>query len=518
MIRPANAVITTQVATGARGMVVAGHPLATAAGVDILAGGGNAVDAAIAAAAVLTVACPYACGLGGDAYLLIFHAASGQTFGLNGTGRSPAAATPSAYAGGIPANGIRSVSVPGMVAGWQAAADRCGTRPLAALLAPAIRLADNGVEINRQLARNTAQRAALLAGNAEASSLFLPDGAPLREGGILRQADLAVTLRRIAKHGAREYYDGETGAAIVRAMEALGGPLSVDDLRHHATLWQAPISAPFAGFDIATMPPNSYGLTLLLQLLALESEGMADVDPDSAEFTLRGIAARRRAYDAASAVIGDPEELEAPSRELLQQARQGSVASGISVERREGGTSNVVVMDGRGNAVSLIQSVSAPYGAGVVVPDTGILLNNRMRGFNTDPAHPNCVVPRKRPAHTLAPCLVLRDGEVWMSVGTPGAAGQTCTLAQFLTRALAMSQNVPAAIAAPRWSVDLQGVPILEADMPAKTRTEVKRLEPAAEVKETGWLTFGSVKVTWRDGGVLRGAADGRRSACAAGV
>ena len=499
-------------------MVVAGHKLATAAGVDTLQGGGNAVDAAISAAAVLAVACPHACGLGGDAYLLIFDAASGETFGLNGTGQSPATATPGAFARGIPANGIRSVSVPGMVAAWQAAVDRCGTRPLAGLLAPAIRLADDGIEVNGQLARNTAQRAAMLAGDAQASLLFLPDGAPLREGGNLRQADLAVTLRRIANHGAREFYDGDTAEAIARTMVALDGLLSVDDLRHHATLWQAPISAPFAGFDIATMPPNSYGLTLLLQLQELESDGIADVDPDSAEFMLRGIAARRRAYDAASAVIGDPEELEAPSRKLLQQARRGASDPSGSVERREGGTSNVVVMDGSGNAVSLIQSVSAPYGAGVVVPGTGILLNNRMRGFNTTPGHGNCVAPRKRPAHTLAPCLVLRDGTVRMSVGTPGAAGQTCTLAQFLTRVLAMSQNLPAAIAAPRWSVDLQGTPILEADMPAETRADVQRLEPAAKVEETGWLTFGSVKVAWRDGEYLRGAADGRRSAWAAGI
>lgn len=500
-------------------MVVAGHSLATVAGVDVLRDGGNAVDAAIAAAAVLAVVCPHACGLGGDLYMLAFDAASGETLGLNGTGRSPMAATEAAYAGGVPANGIRSVSVPGMVAGWQAAVERCGTRRLSSLLAPAIGHAAEGIDVNVQLAQNTHQRAALLAKDEAAASIFLPPGEALREGDNLVQVDLARTLQRIAMQGAREVHEGETAAGIARTMAALGGIISAEDLLRHETLWQTPLSARFAGCDIATMPPNSYGLTLLLQLFELERSGIADVDPGGAEFMLRGIAARRHAYAVAAAVIGDPQALEAPSRELLQRAQIGAHtdANASAAERGEGGTSNVVVIDREGNAVSLIQSVSAPFGAGVVVPGTGVLLNNRMRGFNTDSGHPNCVAPEKRPAHTLAPCLVGRDGAIWMSVGTPGAAGQTCTLAQFLTRTLAMSQTMPAAIAAPRWSVNLQGVPIVEDSMAAMTRDDVQAQEPATEVNETGWLTFGSIKVAWRGGDILRGAADGRRSAFAAG-
>jgi gamma-glutamyltranspeptidase/glutathione hydrolase len=510
-----------QLARGRDGVVATGHALATAAAMDALRGGGNAVDAAVSAALVLAVVCPYACTLAGDVYLLIFDPKRQDVFGLNGTGRAPRAATLGRFAAGIPRDGAQSATVPGFLAGLADALDRHGTRDLASLMQPAVAHAADGFPVHAYFARNVRDRASLLARDPEASALFLPNGAPLATGTCFKQPQLADSLRIITEQGVDAFYRGEVADRMLAGGERVGWLISRDDLATHASLEQAPISAPFYGRDVWTMPPNSYGPTLLLQLLELEAGDIATVDPDSVEFVARGYAARRAAYKAAGKLIGDPDRLEAPLRRLLVRvcADGGRVsdlsglATAMPAESRDRCTTNVVVIDHDGLAVSLIQSISAPFGAGTMLPGTGILLNNRMGGFVNDPASDNCVGPGKRPAHTLAPCIVTEAGRLSMTLGTPGTVGQTCTLAQFLARTLACGQDIAVAAERPRWSVDFQGKPVAEDGMAEDLQSAIRARLPETKVMPTGWISFGSIKLVKIDDGDCVGLADHRRSA-----
>ncbi len=508
--------MTAQTARGRGGVVSAGHSLASEAAIAVLRGGGNAVDASIAAALVLAVVCPYAVSLAGDLYALVYEPKNGTALGLNATGAAPASATRTRFADGIPGTGILSATVPGMLRGLDDLARRFGTRPLAALLPPALRLADEGFPVHRQLAANTADRAELLAKNAASRALFLPGGKPLEERMIFRQPDLAAVLRAIAKDGVDSFYRGEIARLMVQAAQAAGGLFSAEGFAAHRSLWQEPIAAPFYGHDVLTMPPNSFGATLLWQLLALEAGKIDRVDPDSADFVLQGYEARRSAYRAVAKLIADPRQSEAKLRRALIEAVTGAApraAEATPAEARDRCTTCVTVIDQSGMAVSLIESVSAPYGAGVVLDGTGILLNNRMAGFNIDESSDNCVAPGKRPANTLAPCLVMEDGKLVMSVGTPGTVGQTCTLAQFLARVLACGQDPAEAASVPRWSVDFQGKLVVEDTMAPALRDAVQARAPEMRAMREGWISFGSIKLAANTPDGLLGIADHRRVA-----
>ncbi len=511
-----------QTARGTNGIVATGHGLASDAALAVLREGGNAVDAAIAAALVLSVVCPYACTLGGDLYALVYDPRSGATAGLNGTGCSPAAATLDRFAAGIPANGIHSATIPGLLCGLGDLQTRFGTRDLGSLMQPAIRLAEEGFPVHRQLALNTAERATLLARNEAASALFLPGGKPLAEGARFVQLELARVLRLVADGGVAAFYQGEIADRIGAASAMLGGLILPEDLARHASLWQAPIAAPFYGHEVLTMPPNSFGATLLFQLLDLEASHVDAVDPQSPDFIARGYAARRSAYREAAALVADPSLVEGELRDRLAAAiakpdRRNDKGGAPPAEARDRCTTCAVVIDRDGMAVSLIESVSAPYGACVVLEGTGILLNNRMAGFDTNTASANCVAPAKRPANTLAPCLVMKNGRLTMSVGTPGTVGQTCTLAQFIARVLACGENPVEAVAAPRWSVDFKGKLVVEEGMDEALRRAVLGADPEAKAMRDGWISFGSIKAALVADGALLGIADRRRAATAVG-
>ena len=512
-----------QLAHGRDGVVASGHALATDAALAVLRRGGNAVDAAVAGALVLCVVCPYACTLAGDLYVLVYDPQTRRVHGLNGTGRAPAAATLSHFGSGIPRDGVQSVTVPGLLAGLADVLAQHGTRRIADLIAPALALATDGFAVHPQLVRNIVERAALLARDPVAAALFLPDGAPLAAESAFRQPDLAAQLAAIAREGVDSFYQGTVADHMLAAGENIGWLIDRDDLARHRSLEQAPISAPFCGHEVWTMPPNSYGPTLLLQLMGLEAGGIADVDPDSAEFIRRGYESRRGAYKAAGRLIGDPELLDAPLRALLETTRRNGgrlagTAPPMPAEARDRCTTNIVVIDRGGLAVSLIESISAPFGAGVVLPGTGIVLNNRLAGFVNDPDSPNCVAPHKRPAHTLAPCLVTNEQGLAFTIGTPGTVGQTCVLAQFLARVLAGRLDVAIAVERPRWSVDFQGKPVIEDTMDESRRNAVQALIPEVRPMPAGWISFGSIKLVRNEGGDLTGLADHRRCATTAAI
>jgi gamma-glutamyltranspeptidase/glutathione hydrolase len=519
-----------QTARGRHGIVAAGHPLATEEAIRVLKDGGNAVDAAVAAGLVLTVVAPYAVTLAGDTYFLIRDPKSGKVHGLNGTGRAPSGATAERFAGGMARDGILSASIPGLLAGFQDALERHGSRDMGHLIRTAIRIAEDGFAIFPYFSAQTRARAELVGRDGEASRLFLPGGEPIAPGTLFRQPELAAVLRKIATDGVKTFYEGEVAEQMVAAGKPLGSLWTADDLAAHRSGWQEPMRAPFYGHDVFTMPPNSYGPTLLLQLLYLQAGAIHKIDPDGEEFIRRGYAARKVAYKTAGKFIADPGLTEAPMRELLakviaETAKYGGrdpngafiTEGAMPAEAKDRCTTNVVVVDKDGLAVSMIESISAPYGAGVVLPGTGILLNNRMAGFNVDAASANCVAPGKRPAHTLAPCMVTKDDELVMSVGTPGTVGQTCVLAQFLARVLGCGQDIAAAAEAPRWSADFQGKLVIEDCTPEALRDAVQAAEPETKVMRTGWISFGSLKLAMVTDDGFIGMADHRRAASTAG-
>jgi gamma-glutamyltranspeptidase/glutathione hydrolase len=497
-------------------MVATGNAHATDAALAVLAAGGNAVDAAVCAALVLAVVAPYACTLGGDLYALLYVPGKGVVAGLNGTGASPSSATADRFEGGLPRTGIRSATVPGLLRALDDLIQRHGTWSFARVAEPAIALAERGFTVYPTLAENTSERAELLARDPAAAALFLPGGAPLAEGALFVQSELARVLRTVAGSGVEAFYSGPLAAQFAHGVAAAGGDIALDDLREHASLWQTPMTAPFYGHEVWTMPPNSYGPTLLLQLIELESGRIDALEPDSVDFIAHGFAARKNAYKAATPWIADPRLGEKPARAYLAGARDG--AASPPHEPRDRCTTTASVIDSDGLAVSLIESVSAPYGSGVVVEGTGILLNNRLAGFTDDPGHANAIGPRKRPANTLAPALVTRGGRLLMTLGTPGTVGQTATLAQFLARTLACGEEVAAAAAAPRWSVDFQGKLIVEQTMAPALRAQVSERFPEARAMPCGWISFGSIKLATVVEDGLLGVADYRRAATVAGL
>ena len=510
--------LNVQTAHGSRVAVSSGHEMASAEAIRVLRDGGNIVDAAIAGAAVLSVVLPYASGIGGDMYLLYYDPKAGRMHGLNGTGAAPSGAVPARFADGMPQSGIRSASVPGVVAAWEDALHRFGTRTLHDLLQPAIRCASEGFPAHRGLIENLHEKQSLISRNDEAARLFLPGGRVPELGQTVVQTDLARSLARIAEGGAREFYAGALAENMLRRIEALGGLFSSGDLARHRTLWQEPIHARVYGHEIHTMPPNSLGLGLLLQLLAFQAADAGAAD--SVSLWQRTIAAWRRADRVSEDLIGDPRDSVALAEALLEKTASDPTSIELSgfgpgALPASGDTSNLVIIDSGGSAVSLVQSVSGPFASGIVLEGTGVLLNNRMRGFNTREGSVNCVAPGRRPAHTLVPAMIARDGEVVVSIGTPGAAGQTITLAQVLVRMLARGQSAGEAIAAPRWSVAPSGRIIVERTAPPSVISELRRSEPDLELLDVRNVRFGSVKAAWRDGSSVHAVADYRRVAAA---
>lgn len=499
-----------------RGMVGAGNPLAAAEGLAVLRAGGNAFDAAVAAAAVLAVVSPHECGLGGDLLAVVHHAASGQTFALNASGRSPAAATVERYPDGMPMTGARSISVPGMVGGWAALLERYGTRSLGSLLSGAIDYAEQGFPAYDDLIENAAQRTASIFADAHCKALFFPNDQPLREGEMIRQPAVGQTLRTIAAEGAAGFYRGPVAESMARTVQAGGGLLDAADLAAFAPLWQDVMDAQFGAHRICTMPPASWATAMLLQLSLMEQEGVAPL-AEEAQFILQGIRTRRRAYEMLEGCIADPDTAGDAARHILAQHRQGLAAAQVAAARPEGmhgtDTSNVIAVDNQGNAVSLLQSVFVPFGSGVVDAQTGVLFNNRMRGFSTRVGDPNCVAPRKRPAQTLTPVLVMKDGQAWLACGSPGGPGQTGTMAQFAARLLFYGQSMAEAIAMPRWSKTLVGDFILENTASAYLQQAVLAAEPEIKITPWGSVNYGSIVAVMRDGDGWVGCADTRRNA-----
>ena len=506
---------------GRRAMVVSGHAAATLAGIGALKDGGNLVDAMVAASAALAVVVGQATSIGGDCFLLFHEAATGTTFALNASGVAPALATPARFPDGMKTRGPLAPVVPGLVRAWEVMHRRFGRLKWESLFDPAIELAQ-AHPVSKVLAERLPENSAALANDRGCAALYLPQGRPLRIGDMLRQPALAASLRAIARQGADEFYTGELAQRIARGQEARGGLIRASDLAAYAPLWVEPIATDYRGHRVEVMPPNSYGVLLLMQLNGLMGLDSAALTQSLAQRLAYQISAMQAAFEGV-AMIADPRALPDAVGKLLSRettaAMQSAVlrgAAGRKVAER-GGTACLLLADAEGNAVSLVQSVFNVFGSMVLDPDTGILFNNRMQGFTHREGRPNSVGPARRPAHTLCPVLVRRDGRLRYALATPGGLSQTLTNVQVLSYLLDEGYDVAAAVEAPRWCNTRDGDVLLDGEFDPAIVAELARLGHRAARAEDAYF-YGSAKaIELLDSGTLAGGADYRREAFALG-
>ncbi len=458
---------------GTHGAVTSAHALASQAGIGILRSGGSAVDAAIATNAALAVVTSYMCGLGGDAFWLIWTPGGGLE-ALNGSGRSAATATPAAArAAGLermPLRGPWTVTVPGAVRSWGDAHERHGRLAWRALLEPAIDLAA-GFPASPAWSATIERAAATFGTDSDWARVFRPHGRPWRAGEAVRLPALAGTLRRLADEGPGDVYEGDLARRAATYLEAHGSPLRAADLAAHRSDWASPIRTTYRGIETASHPPNSSGAVALELLQVLDALDA----PDAAAFGPHGISdprwvhlqleAARLAIADRDALLSDPETMppDALAR-LLDRRHAAQLAAridpaGVLPPRPidapvAGGTIYLAAADASGMAVSLIESNYAGFGSGLVDPETGIAYQNRGAFFSLDPAHANVLAPRKRTMHTLTPGMLLRDGRPWVVHGSMGGEIQPQVFAQFVSAVVDGGRSVADAVAAPRFAAD----------------------------------------------------------------
>ena len=465
---------------GSHGAVVAPHHLATGAGIAILRAGGSAVDAAIATNAVLGVVAPHHCGLGGDAFWLIWDAATGGQLALNGSGRAPAGADARALlaAGNtaMPIRGPHTITVPGAVRSWSDAHRLFGRLSPSAVLGPAIELAQDGFPawdtFIAEVESTAISVASTIGGDAGFFRVFRPHGRPWRPGERVRLPTLAATLETMAREGFDAFYDGDLADRQAKALAAAGSSIIGADFAAHRSDWGDPIAIDYRGVTVTSHPPNSSGV-VALELLAImarfEPPPVGSFGPDGVTdpaWIHTGIEAAKLAMADRDAFLTDPAFRDVPVATLLDPDHAQRLADRIDPRRAAvpvpatnpsgGGTAYLAAVDGQGNAVSLIESNYLGFGSGIVDPVTGIHYHNRGSYFSLDPAHPNVLEPGKRPLHTLLPGMLFQPGErgPWVVAGSMGGDAQPQVHAQLVSALVDGGVDIRTAVTAPRWYVE----------------------------------------------------------------
>jgi gamma-glutamyltranspeptidase/glutathione hydrolase len=446
--------------------VTSDHPLATAAGAEVLRKGGNAIDAAVTMAGVLSVVRPHMNGPGGDGFILYREAKTGKVYALNGSGGAGSKATPDYFTSrkldSVPYQGILSVSVPGAVRMWEDVLTRFGTIKLSAALAPAIHYATKGFPVSNRLSSDINESRKLISGDSVLARIYLPNGSAPVPGTILKEPELGNTLSLIASQGADVLYKGAIAAKIAAYVQREGGLLTAADLAAHKSEWTEPIETTYRGHRVLAFPPNSQGLTLLEELNIAEQYDLKAMGHNSNAYVHTLVEVARAAYADRDASLADPRFANVPVSDIISKqhaltmkSRIGDRASVLAADTARDGNGDTIylaVVDAQGNAVSWIQSNFAAFGSGKAVPGTGIILHNRGSLYKLDPKHPNVVAPHKRPFHTLSPAMMLNtDGSLAAVFGTPGGDGQPQTLIQILNNVLLFNMSAQQAVEAPRW-------------------------------------------------------------------
>lgn len=524
------------VALGGRGLIATSQPRASIAGLDTLRAGGNAIDAAVAAAAVLAVVEPTMTGIGGDLFAIVHDARSGRTRGLNASGRSPQAASltnlRAAGHGSIPDRGVLSATVPGAVDGWARLLAEHGRLPLAKVLAPAIECAREGFPVGEVVARQWLDAEPMLSADPIAAAVFLPNGRAPAPGDWFANPALAASLDAIATHGPDVLYRGTLGRALTQDIERRNGWLTQDDLADHRSEWVEPIRTHVTGaagesIELLELPPNTQGFVAIEALNILANDDLKTLghnSPDYLHLVLEALAiafADREAHLADAVPDTTLRRLISPdyAREMRQRigARRTPTVPDTAPPKPStaaGDTVYLAAADSDGNLVSLIQSLYAGFGSGIVAGDTGIVLHNRGSLFSTDPSHPNHLAPRKRPLHTLAPAMVYRNGRPWLAYGVMGGDMQPQGHLQVLLNLICFGMNIQEAGEAPRARYDPSGVS-LERGISASTVNALQRRGHPL-IDELGFGGFQGVLID-HDTGTLMGGSDPRKDGLALG-
>lgn len=511
------------------GMAATSHPLATATALDVLTRGGNAVDAAVAAVAVLGVVEPQMTGIGGDCFAILADT-DGTLHGLNGSGRAPKSAATDWFLergiSEIAGDSVHSVTVPGAVKAWESLLADHGSWGLDRVLQPAIRFAADGFPVTPRVGADWAGETERLARDPGAARHYLVDGRAPAIGSVHYLPKLAQTLLAIAENGSSSFYEGPVAEDIVDTVRGKGGLMTLDDLAAVEATPVDPISSDYHGLTIAELPPNGQGLTALILLNILKKFGLSGLDPLGAERFHLEIEAARIAYGCRDAFVSDPDAMTVTVGDLLSDGYADRLAARIDLNRRgnhpvaadlvpDADTVYLTVVDEDRRAISLINSLYFGFGSGIVTPRTGIALQNRGACFVVDPDHPNTIDAGKRPMHTIIPGFAIKDGLPWMSFGVMGGAYQPCGHAHFITNMVDYGMDVQQALDFPRlfWEGEtLQA----ETTLPQATidGLTARGHHVAAVDKPHGG---GQAIRIDRENGVLIGGSDPRKDGCALG-
>lgn len=530
-----NPYLNTRLPVFARNVVSTSHPLAAQAGLRILQQGGNAVDAAVATAAVMTLVEPVSNGLGSDAFCILWDGK--KLHGLNASGSAPQAWTPDYFkkkygadASTPPQRGIDSVTVPGAVGGWMALSERFGKLPFADLMAPAIEVAERGYLMPVVVQEKWAAATPLLQSQPGFAQAFLPWGRAPKVGELFKFPSAARALKAIAQTKGEAFYRGEIAQALEAFSTEHGGSLKASDMAAWKPEWVEPIARNYRGYTLHEIPPNGQGIAALIALGILEKFDIASLPVDSVASQHLQIEAMKLAFADVYRYVSEPSSMEVTPAQMLDDAYLASRAKLIDVNKAQdfkagnpvkGGTIYLTAADENGMMVSFIQSNYMGFGSGCVEPNFGISLQNRGHGFSLKDGSPNQVAPGKRPFHTIIPAFLTKDGQPVMSFGVMGGNMQPQGHMQTLVRMLDYGQNPQAACDAPRWRFNA-GLEInVEAAMNAETVAGLKALGHKVDVINDSYQDFGAGQFIWRAGdpGVegYVAASDPRRDGQAAG-
>ncbi len=509
---------------GLRGAVATSQPLAAQAGMRMLQAGGNAVDAAIAAAIALTVVEPTSNGLGSDAFALIWDGK--KIHGLNASGKSPAQLDAHKIRkeglSQMPIAGWLPVTVPGAVSAWVEMAAKFGSLPLTEIVKPALEYAENGYPVPPVIAGYWRASERRFAGNADFARVFLPNGHAPAPGTIFRFPEVARTLRSIAESAGEEFYRGALAREIVAHSEKTGGYLTLEDFNSHRPEWVEPISTNYRGYDILEIPPNGQGITALIALNILEGWEQARLPQLSSQRLHLVIEALKYAFADVHAYVADPRATEVPTAALLSKDYAATRRREIdpvkaSTDLKPGlpGSSDTVYLctaDGNGMMVSFIQSNYMGFGSGIVVPGTGISLQNRGAGFSLTPGHPNEYAPGKRPYHTIIPGFIMKDGTPLSAFGVMGGDMQPQGHLQVVSGIVDYGLNPQAAIDCPRVRVLDDHKVEVEAGIAPEAVRELARMGHRV-IYSAEMAGFGGGQMIWRDpeSGVLIAGSEPRK-------
>ena len=516
--------------------VATSHPLASMAGFKAMEKGGNAVDAAIAAAAVLSVVEPYSVGLGGDAFAMIYMSSANKVFGMNGSGRAPAKISiENLMAKGfkrMPERGAFSITVPGALMGWHDAVSRFGRLKFSQCLEDAIFYAENGFPVTEVISGEWADANEVLKAMPESARIFLPSGHPPFPGERFKNHDLAKTLKIISNDGIEAFYKGDIARKIEKTVTSQGGCISMEDLASHKTDWVEPLEGTYRGYRVMELPPNGQGIIALELLNLLENYDIASMGHNSPDYLHILIEGKKLTFADRNYYISDPEKTKIPLAELLSRQHADYLCSNINMSRAMeeplsplinipcSETVYITAMDEERNAVSFISSLFMHFGSGIVPEGTGFSLQNRGYSFSLDPSHPNHLAPGKRPMHTIIPAMLFSDDRFLMSFGVMGGDMQVQGHAQFLANIIDFGMNPQEAMDAPRVR-HVQGKEVyFEDGIPEKTVKELEKRGHQHYVPESeqGNQVGGGQAIYFdREHDVLLAASDRRKDGCAVG-